>query len=118
MRISTPGQARPTLPGWAFHSSGEILVAPPSLAPYSSWISVWGNASIIRDFTTTGHGAAAWTISLKLDRSMAARSASGISRMRMKWAGTMNDRVPPERLTSANQARASKWSVMTVVAPT
>ena len=29
---------------------------------------------------------------------MAARSSSGISRMRMKWAGTMNERVPRSRL--------------------
>ena len=49
---------------------------------------------------------------------MAARSASGISRMRMKWAGTMNDRVPRRRLTSARNERASNCSVITVVAPT
>ena len=36
----------------------------------------------------------------------------------MKWAGTMNDRVPRRRLTSASHDRASNCSVITVVAPT
>ena len=30
---STPGQGRPTLPGRSRHSSGEIRLTPPSLAP-------------------------------------------------------------------------------------
>ncbi len=36
----------------------------------------------------------------------------------MKWAGTMNERVPRRRLTSARNDRASNCSVSTVVAPT
>ena len=46
-----------------------MRVAPPSLAPYSSQISVAGNAAMIRRFTSTGHGAAPCTISRRLDRS-------------------------------------------------
>ena len=110
-------RAGPTLPGRARHSSGEIRVAPPSLAPYSSWISASGKASIILNLTGTGHGAAACTIREKLETSKAARSSSGISRIRMKWAGTMNERVPRRWLTSSRNDRASNCSVITVAAP-
>ena len=66
------------------------------------------------NLTGTGQGAAACTINVKLDRSNAARSSSGISRMRMKWAGTINERVPRRRATSASHDRASNCSVITV----
>ena len=49
---------------------------------------------------------------------MAARSSSGSSRIRMKWAGTMKVRVPRWRSTSPSHDRASNCSVTTVVAPT
>jgi len=66
-----------------------MRVAPPSLAPYSSQICALGSASMMRRFTSMGHGAAPWMMSRSDDRSYCARSVSGTSRMRMKWAGTM-----------------------------
>ena len=73
---------------------------------------------MMRCFTGIGHGAPACAISRNDERSRAARSSAGTSRMRMKCAGTAKVSVTRWRSTSRSHSDASKLSRTTVVAPT
>ena len=87
--------------------------------------------SIIACFTSTGHGAAAWTTAFRLDTSYSARSASESLSMRTNIVGTnwawvtwccsmrasasagsnrsITTTVPPSRCAPIDQARGAAW---------
>src|SRR5262245_29066155 len=73
--------------------------------------------SIIASFTGIGHGAAAWTMFSRLDRSYLARVSSGSLSIRLNIVGTTWVWVMPNRSTHARNPSGSNRSIMIVVAP-
>src|SRR5262245_30458935 len=113
---TTPLDGLPTVPGLRSHSSDVTVVPAPSVDEYDSTM-IGPHQSIIRRFTSTGHGAPACVTSRSDETSAAPRTSSGSASSRWNIVGTMLAFVTRYRATRSRNASGVQRSSITSSAP-